>query len=445
MISKPLDSTRFAVRFTNTKVDNAARKFGYIVLVDEQTKAVMRITDIADYVLYCVPKDIYIGAHGDEALYAVVQFLNYIFIDCNDVFHIDSICDVTKEMVASFISDYASGKITKKDVSHKSIDKKRAVVSTFLETLCKSDIEMKHIRPGSLIRTKVIRTSNYIVKTIPEYTIKIRYPKRDNPIQAVNRDMPFSIMERFIKVSEIYDPEITFAIVLMAYVGLRLGEVCNVRQVESCLGKGIRFLYGRPLVQLINGEHTVRSICESIEIDLRDTLPLRYDGISVGGIKRPRMQRVYSGFTSIVYTYYEKHLKLIKNKNLEPSLPMFTSTRKDKNSGKYLALTKSALYLRIMRLFDNYLLPSLETDSDPDLQQFFYSMEYHSWGPHAFRHWFTCFLVVRCGVDEVTLQTLRGDKSPDSSKIYLERKGELERIYRGASETLGNRISEEHI
>lgn len=62
--------------------------------------------------------------------------------------------------------------------------------------------------------------------------------------------------------------------------GLRPSEACNVRRPDSALGPGMRF-------EMRDGQIV------NVIIDLREEKNLRFDLINVGGIKKPREQKVY--------------------------------------------------------------------------------------------------------------------------------------------------------
>ena len=222
---------------------------------------------------------------------------------------------------------------------------------------------MKYLTKEDLIGTAYIMTSEHEKKKVIDYKIKVRYGDKKRRDNRLLRDMPLEIVERFIKMSQIYDPELTFAIVLMAYVGLREGEVCNVRRKESCYGPGIIIKYGDGF-NSIDGVYRKCNCYDAIEIDLKDTLIMRSDGKSVGEIKRERMQPVYTGYIDIVSNYYEKHIEMIAHKPCEEFKPMFLCKNKIRKTGKYMAMTKSALRDRINKLFLEHVLPSLKNDKN---------------------------------------------------------------------------------
>lgn len=431
---------RFIRKTTTYAEDNALRKFSYIALVDTTTGAIAEVTAYGEYALYRYERDMLFLSSDNGSLDAVCQFLNYVIIDNYDRYGIQSVTEVKVSMLADFLSAYIAGEINGV-VSTNTIKKKRAAISNFLESLAHDEsVHMQYIHVGDLIQYYSFTTSDHIRIVKPRYTLPLRFVDRGNPIPKLNRDMPPALIDRFVTLANEHDPEITFAIVLMAYAGLRIGEVCNMHRRGGSYSPSLRFTYGQPQVVIVNGIAESKQTCTAIDIDLNDTLVLRSDGKSVGEIKRERLQPVHGECIKYIFSAYQSHIAQIKNKECENTNPMFLCQRRDRSTGKYMALTRDALRERIKRLFWNYVLPSCERDSNPDLQQFYYQMQDHTWGPHAFRHWFSVFLVVECKADHPTLQKMRGDRNPNSSLPYIEGKGVFGRTYHLASELEGKRI-----
>ena len=153
------------------------------------------------------------------------------------------------------------------------------------------------------------------------------------------------------------------------------------------------------------------------------------------------MASIYGPFVNIVYKYYLKHLDLIKDKNCEDTKPLILCKNKNRQTGLYYGQTKYNYCSRLKKLFFNYVLPSCENDQNPDLAIFYLNMQSHSWGPHAFRHWYTVYLIF-CGVDDVAeLMALRGDKNPNSAAEYIKNKGVILQTYEKSLQKLGKMIS----
>ncbi len=432
---------RYRVRKTIYQEAGSVRSLSIIALIDCRTKLICQVSDYADYLIYRNNRDMSYKTSNTPGLHAVCQFLNYVLIENYVKYRIRAIEDVTLQMFKDFLEDYAHSE-TKQGgrPSKESVLTKRNNISTFLAMLCHyKKSQMRFLREDELIGTKyVIRSNAYSKIETVDYKVKVRYAEAHKTDNKLLRDMPLEIVERFVKMALIYDPEFVFAIVLMAFAGLREGEVCNVRRLDSCFGPGLLISYNDEYNE-IDGEYKRSEEFNSVIIDLTDTLVMRGDGVLVGEIKRERKQAVHSSYTPIISEYYHKHMRLISKKSCEEYGPIFLNKYKTSKTGKYMAMTISSLRRRITSLFRTHVLPSCEKDLNPKFRMFYARMQNHSWGPHAFRYWFTVSLVLM-GCDEVTIQTLRGDRSPESSRHYLERKGELQRIYHQAVEILGIQI-----
>lgn len=105
-----------------------------------------------------------------------------------------------------------------------------------------------------------------------------------------------------------------------------------------------------------------------------------------------------------------------------------------------MAMTDRGYRDRVQRLFYNHVLPSCKDDADPEMRAYYIEMQGRTWGAHACRHWYTVSLILN-GVDNLAeLMQYRGDKRPRSAMVYLERKGELNRRYRKATNKFGRMI-----
>ena len=429
---------KFDVKTAIRSEQGRSIEYQAIVLKDIGTDLIIKITDFADYVIYAAVKDMEFYRTDYKVLLAVCQFLNYVFFEEYERYKITSIWDIKKEMFQEFINAYSIRRQENNKYPRKpTIEEKRAAICLFGETLCHyNKNKLKYLKEGDLVRENNYM-DGYKKKSYKDYQISIRYmDDRGEELDQLFRDMPIAIADRFLKMSEIYAPDLSFPIVLQLYGGLRSGEVCNVRRKESNMGPGI--ILSSLKLQDKNGNSYFE--VKSFQIDLTKEYVMRSDGKPVGKIKRKRYVSIYGPFVNVVSRYYFKHLKLVDDKICDPIKPMFPCKNKNCKSGIYYAMNKRNYIERVKRLFFNKVLPSLQNDADPDLSRFYYQMRQHTWGPHSFRHWFTVFLLY-CGVDDVvTLQDLRGDKVPQSAETYLKRKGVLMRTYKKSLDTWGRMI-----
>ena len=420
----------YRVRETNVIENETIRKEPCIVIADDETRAILKVTPWADYILRPQTRDYGLHTANLPALYAVVQFLNFIFIDNSDTYGITSMSDITISMVYDFLKSYSNKELKNgKRPLRSSISQKRNAISLFLLELTNDkSIVMKNIKPSDLLNTAKLIRAEGEQSTIYQYKIHIAYDKTEQAVPQLWRDMPMDIVERFIKTAYDKDPEIALAIILMAYAGLRVSEICNLRRPDSCHAPNLLFMYS-----------DFGDEADSLTINLTEIRQLRSDKKYVGGIKRPRNHPVAPSFANTIFQAYKFHLTITEDRVHEPYGPLFITKYKSSKTGKYLALTSPALRKRIIKLFNNYVLPSLENDANPEFRRFYSEMQNHTWGPHSFRHWFTVLLVLQ-GYDRADVQTYRGDKSPESSERYLERKGSLERLAKESAERIGRMI-----
>ena len=362
-------------------------------------------------------------------MYSVASFLNFALIDNYDRYQITQIEELTIEMLKDYLNWYSLTHTTNKGVtpSQSCVKAKRNQISDFLVNLC-AKYKLKHINKEMLVAEfYVLNPKTSYKERSKKYLISVKYRDASNGYRFLYRDMPLEIVERFIKEAKLHDKELVFPIALMAYAGLRIGEVVNIRREESCFGPNLIFTR-------IDDDY-----CTSLAIDLTKELTLRGDGIRVGKIKKERYQNVCPAFVHALGKYLNYHRAITRGKPLEKYAPMFVS--KNISGNVFRAITKEALTSRIKKLFFNYVLPSLKNDANPKFQIFYESMQGHTWGPHSFRHWFSVVLVLM-GFDEAQLMSFRGDKSIDSSRAYLTQKGELQMLYENANEILGEIINE---
>lgn len=434
--------TRFRFRVLKTKYINLGEVIYIytIVVKDTQTGLIAAMTEFADYILYIVPNDISEYKFGEKDVYGVCDFLNYLFFDERSVRRIG---ETTAAMAEAYLDSYAAGLRSAggEIPSRAAIRSRRQAICVFLETLAYYET-MDHIFSGDLIsKYEYMIPSTGEIRTRCRYNLNVRYRTRPTgEIQQLMRDMPLEIAQRFIDMAQVHDPELTFPIVLMMYAGLRGGEVCNVYRGIKDKDQGI-LTTG---IKYIGADGKEKYEIDSMMICLLHEYTLRSDGIRQGEIKRERIQAVFVPFLGTIMRFYNYHIKLIKEKPCETIggiRPMFLSKNKDSRTGVYMAMTLSGLRDRINTLYRKYVLPSCKDDADPNLARYYLQMQQgHTWGKHAFRHYFTVLLLF-CGVDDPEmLKMYRGDKSLKSAQAYIRNKGVLLDLYKKTLEHIGAMI-----
>lgn len=408
----------YAILWNQYQIDQHCYRRPCIVLRDRETKLVGRFTNYQEYILTRLPRDMNVWSTNENWAYAIVQFLNYIMHNHGVV----EIVRITLDMVKEFLDYYCGTMQNGRYPGRESCKDKRAGICTFLWSICYERErnpelpQMLYLQQDDILTEVAVKTKNGMdTKIIPRFHVPLRYHDNMSGLRKLYRDMPLAIAPVFLKMAQVYDPELTFAIALGMFAGLREGEICNVRRKDSPLGPGI----------LVRHDGNT---CREFSLDLRDEYVLRDDKKRVGDIKRERMAAVYPKFLNIVYHFYQAHLELIQNKPTDENRPMFVNKNRCQKNGLYHAMTVSGYKERIDHLFRDHVLPSIQYSENRDLQMFYNQMRGHSWGAHSFRHWFTVFLVLD-GCSDTEVRDYRGDRSILSSQVYLERKGELQKLY----------------
>ena len=204
---------------------------------------------------------------------------------------------------------------------------------------------------------------------------------------------------------------------LSAFTGMRPSECCNVRRTDSALGPGILF-------EMTDGEVT------NITIDLTEEKNLRSDMVSVGGIKKERLQKVYPAFLEVFMSCYNLYMKYIEERPYEADYGALTTT----STGK--AYTYDAYYQEFKKVIKN-CIPVMLADDDPQIVNYGHLLQEYNISPHILRHWFSVKLTLY-GEDVAGLMNWRGDRSPESALTYLQNKSELEKQYERVSDEVFN-------
>ena len=353
-------------------------------------------------------------------MHYICMMLNYVLIDHYDVYKVDHVFKVTKEILTCFFMDYALEK--KADGGYRgsqSIEKCVYAVTLFFKKLTHKHggyltLKKEELYVESQIFTK---RGRMIKKQVPAFQIRGIQEK-----QEIFRDIPTKVFQILINLAVRYAPDISFAIGLQAFAGLRPGEVCNVRQERSTKGAGI--------IMTFRDGKLIKA-----EIDLTREYAMRSDGVVCGRIKKERKQCVYPPFLEAFQTLYEYHKKFLTLHGFEDEFsPMFVNKRG-------MAMTYDDYYARFQRLIEVKLRPVLMNHIDPEYRIYGQMLCENRLGPHALRHWFSVQLALR-GEDVAQLQFWRGDKNPESAFGYLQNKGDLIRELAKTNELMADFLLE---
>ena len=254
-----------------------------------------------------------VNAHGKF----IILFLNYIFYECDNP--IDTIQNLDYELIKQFLNKHAIGELNSqkgKCVNSNTVKKCGKAVMMFVYWL-----KYHKLNNGKTLGLRKINKDDFIIvikkrkeksRANSSYTFEkeFRYIEAPPEIQAGVGDTREKAVELtlygvkvLIDLSKKYTPNITFGIVLGAFVGLRQGEV----------------------VQMHRGRiGDISDIASSIEygakIDLLRKVPLTHNSKDMGSIKKKRLQPIYEPFLPVISTAYNNHMNMLKNKGLNNHL-----------------------------------------------------------------------------------------------------------------------------
>lgn len=362
-----------------------------------------------------------LASDANARMHYITMMLNHILIDHHEIYRIDHVFNVTKEMLTCFFMDYA---LTEKHGGgyrgSQSIEKCVYSVALFFRKLIYKYGGYVILKKDELYREVqcYAKGGRQTRKLVPDFQIR-GVPEKDE----IFRDIPTKVFKILMNLAIRYTPDIAFAMGLQAFAGLRPGEVCNVRQEVSPKGSGIIFTW-------LDGR-LVRA-----EIDLTHEYAMRSDGVDCGKIKKERKQSVYPPFLEAFQTLYSYHKAYLSAVSFEVDYcPMFINN-------KGMAMTYDNYRDKFQGLVEEHLRPLLLAHSDPECRIYGQLLCENKLGPHALRHWFSVQLALR-GESVAQLQFWRGDKRPESAFDYLQNKGDLIRELAKANELLATFLMEE--
>ena len=252
----------------------------FIVLKDKKTDVILEYTPYTRFLRY---SDVTIDLRRSDTIKAwgqfVCRFLNFVLIDNYSAFKIDEIQKVTIEIGNKYISEYAKGNVGSKEKSLNTVSSEVNKLSKFYSNI--KDIYKKDATKIYKYKWKYkndkgnIRYNSHFVLDASDANQPLEFD--------IFRNMPSDIFEVFLKLCDIHYPELKFAVALQAYAGLRPGEICNVRQSIDPRGPGVMYQkLGNTII--------------SFDINLKQKYQMRDDGKDIGGIKKKRVQKVYTPF-----------------------------------------------------------------------------------------------------------------------------------------------------
>ena len=263
--------------------------------------------------------------------------------------------------------------------------------------------------------------------------------------KKLTRNLPEEVADMMIEFAENYDKGMVLPMLLQRYMGLREGEICNIRQKgPSSLHVGDGYSLKEDLLGRII----------YIQIHLEEEYKLRSDGVSVGRIKCERDRTMASFYLDYnakdqkdrdiaqkINHWFHWHENTIKKAKTEDTKPMFVNTSIDNKTKCHMAMT-TADYRYRMGVLLKKVMAVIDAGKNEYLKRWANYVRVNSWGPHWFRHLFTMDLVSRgLKIDEV--KYYRGDKNKDSAEAYLSKGEAFERAAKsGVIEALEDMLEE---
>lgn len=352
--------------------------------------------------------------NDEGACKAVCRFLNVTLLKHYETYRKKRIEDLTWDCVEDYMNTYAFTPFqqTGRCPTPETVRLHQLSICSFLDAL-KKEQKLPLMRDIDFFRERnsLLKNINRKVRiaNLNTYTAEEMRPQRLN-------DMPLSIFERLINIAKIYDPMLCLAMGIQAWAGLRASEVCNLFGSDSVLGIGIQIKK-----EIETGRYLAVTLC----LDLEQVL--RGDAVDVGNIKRERNAQIHPVYLDDFKLLYEQHLELLKNYTREDTKPLFVNRQINHHTGYHMAMTYYSYLARFKALLP-LLQKELSQSGSQEDQSYADLMLYRRLTPHVFRHLFSVQLVLM-GVDEVALQSWRGDKNPDSARTYLRNKRVLMEQY----------------
>ena len=401
------------------------RLFFCIVLIEQDSKDIVSITGFEKYVVDLSCADVFSESTHRYSMSRVTDFLNYILHDTN----VNTINEITVNEIRGFLKaarTNTSGEELKSD-TWKRIKKD---VFVFLENYYKyhyKDIDFGYnsddLRSITVIKENdTKRTRKHVVT---EYkALNVKAPK-GNDHKHRKRTIMYGHLEAMLYAAKKYEPMVYLAITLMAYAGLREGEVVNLSFADI-------------------SEKRKLGVLEKLSIDLTESDKFRTGKTHTGVIKKTRQQDVYPDFLTKVAEAIEFHKEYLQAYGLlrEADSPIFYN----KYGG---AMSVTTLTARIRTLFNNYFLNILKrtsssTEFEGETYAFIEAYEDKYPGAHMFRHWFTMYLISKKNLRPEEVRKWRGD-SPNSNAYeeYMHLNYDLIEAYKNTAYSFQENLIED--
>lgn len=278
----------------------------------------------------------------------IIRFLNFIFNDSKTP--IDNIENLKLEMIEEFLDRFSQGKLPNDNLdrwrSKDTVNRATYAISHFVYWLLwkkvpntsKKMFKMKYIKNEDFdfdiinIRHKNNEYTTKQVEVLTDIVTPVITTKTYTREKRI--DLTSYGVNKLIEISQKIDPMMTFAIVLGAYSGLRVGELSQIFE-------------GR-----IKGLEEGKDF--GAYLDLKNETILRSDNKITGSIKGENERPIYPGCTKAIYGYYQMHIDYLKSKNLYPN--KYGALLIDNNGRAMTTKTISRRFNKIEKIYEEIVL-----------------------------------------------------------------------------------------
>ena len=398
------------------------RTYACIVLIDKKTKNIVCGTGYEKYVVDLSCAEVYSDNTYRYARSRVLSFLNYLLYETR----INSINEVTVNEIVGFLL-WSKTKKNGEEVKSSTWRRKQRAIYVFLDNFYKYNHEVVEFgyKPDELWNLTVFEEKRkwgnrkHIILECKPLNVK---PPKSNDHKHRKRTIMYGHLDALLFTAKKYNPMLYLAISLMAYAGLREGEVVNLSFGD------IR-------------ERRRLGVLEKITLDLFESDKFRTGKSHTGIIKKIREQEVYPDFLEKIHEAIEYHKDYLQVHGLssEQESPIFYNKHRK-------AMSVTTLTSRIKELFENYFLSILKdtsnnTEFEGETYAHIEAYEDEYPGAHMFRHWFTMYLITKKKLSPELVRKWRGD-SPNSNAYeeYLHLNFDLMEAYKNTAYSFQERL-----
>lgn len=389
------------------------RKYFCIALEDRSTKIIVSLTGWDKYI-FDPNSGIPAETSNEISVSHVVMFLNYLLHNTD----IELLKDVSVEEIRCFLK---ATKIDNKGEEKKSETWWRIVVDiyNFLENYSKhyKIKEDLSYNIDDLIEKRDInhKYNNVHIQNGKVYIPLGVMPPKSNDAKHRNRSIMRGHLEALLYAIKLYDPMLYLPVVLMAYAGLRIGEVINLTFAD---------IYAPDLATVV----------DDMKISLAKSDRYRKGKTHTGVIKKIREQRVYSKFVDKIrqaIEFQKDYLHSIGLKTEGNNPIVYNKQRRPISVKSFGNRLRNLFYDHFLRILK---ISSESTDFEGETQAYIDAYEREYPGSHMLRHWFTMYLVTVEQLSPPEVRKSRGDSpKSDAYEVYLDVNSDIVQEYKNTA------------